>query len=115
MSLHQMVVEVHFIKSRLHRPHKDRNATLRVIACTADDLVHMVVAVVCIGLELTSPQLVLNCLDVCLCDVDGRLAELSVQVNALSELVLVWVNFRKDLVHAVILALPELCPQLLSS
>ena len=86
-----------------------------MIACTADDLVHMVVAVVCIGLELTSPQLVLNCLEVCLGDVDGGLPELSVQVNALSELVLVWVNFREDLVHTVILALPKLCPQLLGS
>ena len=75
----------------------------------------MVVAVLCIGLELTSPQLVLNCLEVCLGDVDGSLPELSVQVNAVSELVLVWVNFREDLVHTVILALPELCPQLLGS
>ena len=111
----QVVVEAHLIHVRLQRLDENRDAALRVIARAADDLVDMVVAVARVRLELAALQLILNGLDVCPSDFDGRLPELAMQIDLISELVLVWVNFRKDLMLAVVLPLSELGPQLLGS
>ena len=77
------------------------------MACATNDLVNVITAVAGVGLKLALVQLSGDVLDVCFADVACPIPELTVQVNDMTELLLVWVNMRKDLVLTKVLTLPQ--------
>ena len=78
-----------------------------MVASATDDLVNVITAVAGVGLKMALVQLSGDVLDVCSADVACPIPEQTVQVDDVTELLLVWVHMRKDLVLTKVLTLPQ--------